>query len=404
MTAAGYNRRPFKEERVSDRLRLLTWAFAATALTAGACGCGRSDRSSPAGQEEKITRETPPPDQANAADEPADGMRRLAAGLAGGRAEAVVEAVPARYLSDLDRFLAERVRPVDPVARREAAEAVTGLAEALGQKRDFVLASERIEIAGPAVEVVRGRFDALCRLVAATANWPGWAAAEARDAKSLVGAVATAVAADPALSADLRSLRFEAVSQEGDRAIVKVAHAGDASGRGLTVVRVDGKWVPAAFAERWDAMFVAGMDSGSQSGGGLPEFAGRLREVTAALREVTTQAEFDALADQAATRLLATAAESDRGPRAVKPEEYVTVVVLGPLTDEQKDQVVWKLSAATDAPSSGLADAADRTDGGLTVNVGPIADVADFANRLADLKVEQVDAEKKTVTARFVGP
>lgn len=394
-----------------SRLRLLASAVLAAGLAGGAIGCRRSEPSHPVG-----TTVAPAGQGGDAAatarsgqavgDDPADALGRLVADLAAGRADPVYAAVPDRYRQDLDRFLAESVKPTEPETRRRVAEAVTRFADALREKETFVLGSDRFEIAGPAAEVVRSRFGPVCRLVAATARWPGWSEPEAGNAKSLIAAVVSAVAADGDLAADLRSLRFETVSTSGDRAAVRVRRQGEAEGHELATVRVDGVWVPATVAERWQAMFpAAGSAEETGRAPDLAAFAEQLDSVTAALAEVSTQAGFDALAGQAATLLLATAAEAGQAPRAVRPEEFVTVEILGRLTDEQKDRIVWELASRTDAPPSGLADAVDLADGGgVAVTVGPVSDVAAFAKRLTGLKVERVDADKKTVTARYTGP
>jgi len=382
------------------------------ALAAGACaaGCGGTDSGQSAETAETATPKaatgkTAPssPAHVSAAD-PADSLNALVADLAAGRGDTVFAKLPERYRKDLDRFLTERVRAVDADARRQTAEAVSRFAESLAEKEALVLASERFEIAGPAAEAARDHFGSLCRLVAATARWPGWGGQSVSDTKSLVSAIVSAVAKDESLGGDLRSLRFEVVSRNDDRAVLRVA--GGDHGRELAVVRVDDAWIPATVAERWEALF--GDESGTEEAFGASEltsFAGRLDEVSAALAKTSTQAEFDALAERAATLLLATAAQADQAPRAVRPDEFVTVEVLGEMTEEQKDRLVWQMTTLTDAPRSGLAEATDRADGaGIVVTVGPVADLEAFAKRLADLKVESVDPQKKTVTARFVGP
>lgn len=366
-------------------------------------GCGRPQPASSPALETSEQEGRPARDRPARApnSDPGVAMNRLVADLAAGRGDGVFAALPPKYRQDVDHYLVSRIRPADTKAWRQASEAVARFAESLAAKERFVLASERFEIAGPAAEVVRERFGAICRLVAATARWPGWNEPNG-DAKALTSAIAAAVVQNEELAAELRSLRFETASKSKDRATLKVA----GRDRELAVVCIDDVWVPATVADGWDALFGDGSGSGEElKSDDLTSLAGRLDEVTAALSKVATQEEFDALADRAATLLLATAAQIDHAPRAVRPEEFVTVEVLGEMTETQKDQIVWRLTTLTDDPRSGLADASDRADGeGLIVNVGPVTDLAAFAKRLEGLKVENVDANKKTVTARFVGP
>lgn len=400
-----------------DRPRLLLFFLLATAaLAGGAIGCQPSEPSSltekadaPPKQRPKSGEEavSATPREPAAKSDPADALNRFLADLAAGRGDAVYAALPNRYRQDLDRFLGETVSPIKADDRRRAAEAVARFADAIREKKELVLASERFEIAGPAARFVRDRFDSVCRIVAATARWPGWTAPEAGDSKSLIAAAVSAVASDPDLAAELNHLRFETVSHTDDQATVRGQLKGEARDHALPVVRIDGAWVPAAFAARWDALSTPPAPDTRQGdrAASLTRFAERLDEVTAALTAVSTQAEFDALAEQAATVLLAAAAQADTEPRPVRPEEFVTVEILGRLTDEQKDRTVWELTTRTDAPASGLADAVDLVGReGIAVTVGPVADVEAFARRLTDLKVERVDRDKKTVTARLVGP
>lgn len=398
------------------RLRLLLFcSFATAALVGGAIGCRPSEPSKRAEKADAPPKQQKPKEEtaatarpeSGAKGDPADALNQFLSDLAAGRGDAVYSALPDRYRQDLERFLAETVRSIKPDDRRRAAESIARFADALRAKKEFVLASERFEIAGPAAGFVRGRFDSVCRVVAAGARWPGWAEPKAGDARLLASTVVSAFASDADLTGELKDLRFEPVSQSGDEAVVRIRGTGEAQGREVSVVRIDGAWVPTTFSERWEAMFEQPAPATAQADGaaGLTSFAERLDEVTKALAEVSTQAEFDALADEAATALLAVAAQADTEPRALKPEEFVTVEVLGPLTDEQKDRIVWELTTQTDESVSGLAEAVDLTDReGITVTVGPVADVKAFARRLAGLKVERLDTDKKTVTARFSGP
>jgi hypothetical protein len=337
-------------------------------------------------------------------DDSADALNRLCADFAAGRSDAVAAALPGRYRHDLDRFLAESVRPIDANTRKRAADAFARFADIVREKRSFILAS-KIEIGGPAGPFLRGHLDAVCRAVAAVARWPGWGEPNPGDANALIGSVASSLARDRAIADAARGLRFETVSRTGDEAIVNL-RAGNGEPTTLSLRRIDGRWVPATLADRWSEAFPPSQAaSPAEASQRLPRLAERLDDVAASLKTVTTQADFDALADRAATLLLAAAAKAEEGPRAVAPEEFATVVVTGHMTDEQKDRLVLDAAAQADSPASALADAADRQDGdGVVITVGPVADAEALAKRLPGIAVENIDREKKTVTARFTGP
>jgi hypothetical protein len=78
--------------------------------------------------------------------------------------------------------------------------------------------------------------------------------------------------------------------------------------------------------------------------------------------------------------------------------ELVTVVVKATLTDSAQDDLCEKLKALTDDRARTVSEITgdDET---TTIKVGPVNDVAAFAARLDFLKITNVDAKTRVVTA-----
>ncbi|MBA3315652.1 MAG: hypothetical protein M3552_04435 [Planctomycetota bacterium] len=376
-------------------------------------GCQRSREGEPqidaAGQQDNPAAATVTPDP-QPDDDAAAALQKVIDDVETGEADAVLMALPPSYREDLDRVLALGLRPLDPQARRAMAEAVVDLAQTLIEKESLVLASDRIELAGPAAPFVRDNFAALCRVVAAVARWPGWSSVENPDAASLIAATVRAVSIEPSLIDALQKVRFRNVegSDENRRVLV---HTGDEKGGvEFAVERIEGRWLPERVARRWSAT-LDDLDTDrlsshiAQREAELRELTSRIRDISQSLAAVETQDEFNTLADRAATLLLATAAQAKSAPRSLKADEFATVVVLGELSEEQKDRLVWDLASHSDDPSNGIADAVDpRDQGDLVISVGPVSDIEAFAKRLPGVQVERVDAKAKKITARLAAP
>ena len=395
-------------------------------------GCGRAPApeptASPAGLSEtpaavagvsehsESPAATPQPSQ-TVADDPASAFNTLRSRVLVGQ----FPSLPPSFLADLNRVYKQRVRTVDPAARAELAQAIAQLADALYAKSGFILASDRVDFGGSSAEAIRANLPAVLHAIAAAARWPGWSETVAPpDFQKLLANVATALVSDANLANRLRRLRFETLNRDGATARVRVSD-GDRQVV-LTAVRTEGVWLPEAVVQGWTAVFASdavALNPTADHAKQLREIAAVLRDATAAVQAVQSQAAFDAAADRVADRLLATAAAAV--PRAVTPQELVTVELRGTLSDAQKDALLSALVAATDAPASGLADAADRPAGdGMNVTIGPVADVQQFADRLRMLTlaspaagmetpqpaititVEQVDAGRRAITAQTI--
>lgn len=341
-------------------------------------------------------------------DDPADAVRRLIASLAAGRSDAVVESIPESYRKDLDDFLSEHAGAIQPSLRRDFADAIAQFAHAVGQKQEFVLGSNRIGFEGYAAEWIRTHLSEVSQFVATLAGWSGWSDDRTLNARSLIEAAVNAIASNPEIVRHLSQVEVSTHSRTGEQAVVRLESSAGGEGYELEVVKVECCWVPAAVAANRNR--IANPDesppqSAATDSASLKGVSDRLNDIADVLAAVSTQAEFDAAADRATTLLLATAAQADTEPRKLDPTEFITIVVEGELTERQKDELLWELAQATDAPTSALADATDRANGpGMIATVGPVGDMRAFAERSKTLVIEHVNQETRTITARLKTP
>ncbi len=345
-------------------------------------------------------------------DDPAASWTHALDDIVEGKIEDVAAALPHSYRNDLNRTFGIGLKPLDPQVRREAAHAIAAFAQTLAEKEKFVLGSSRFNFGGPAAPFVRAHLAELCRVVVAVAKWPGWSAVEAPDTVSLVQEVVLATISEPRLIGSLKSVRFQNTGAQKDdsQAHLLVSTPSMTQPRTVEVVRIEDRWLPKSLVDGWSEMFGAGRADALAAGAisrenWLRAQTSRLREITRSLDSIKTQAEFDELVERASTLLMASAADANTMPRRVETEELVTVVVQGRLTDEEKDRLVWELSALSDEPVSSLADATEEPNGeAFVIHVGPVQDVASFAKRLQGLVVEEVDASARKITARIAAP
>lgn len=376
-------------------------------------GCQRSaETTAEAPAKERTSVERPAVAKPSTDDDPAAAWQLVAHQVAHGEVEEIAGALPASYRDDLDRLLEVGVTPLDPEVRREATDAIAALALMLAEKEQLVIGSSRFDFGGPAAPFVRAHFAELCRVVAAVAKWPGWTAVEAAESGSLIQELARAIAVEPNLIESLKFVRFQdpAEQKSGSQQQILVNMPAMKRPRVVEVVRVEDRWLPKPLVGHWGELLgaeraaeIAADASGRENH--LRRLAATLREMTHSLEDVTTQAEFDRLAERASTLLMASASESQAQPRRVESGEFVSVVVQGDLTDEQKDRLVWELASQADEPVSSLADATEQPDGeAFVIQVGPVRDLAAFAKRMQGLVVEEIDRSARKITARLAAP
>lgn len=195
-------------------------------------------------------------------DSPDGTVRAVAEGIAAGHPEVVWHALPASYqldVTELTRLLGETV---DPQLWDSAFATCRRAAATLALKKDIILASSTLQQTGADVEEIDSGWDAgvavldaLCSSdISTTAGLKTveWEQFLETTGASIVERARTA--GDDASSNpidELRRTEIETVSVEGDMAVVRMTRP-DEEPEDVTLVRIEGRWVPADLAQGWD--------------------------------------------------------------------------------------------------------------------------------------------------------
>jgi hypothetical protein len=226
----------------------------------------------------------------------------------------------------------------------------------------------------------------------------------------------------PNLDAQFDFKKVTLLTSKGDAATVELKT--DQGTMEKEFVRVEGKWIPKDMAEAWlDEIGNAKAKLSILAPDNLAELKPQILSVLSAADEVLdhliaarNQEEFRAGLAEADVKLgpykslvagwLAgtVSDEADTGPAADdepardEPIDFATVVVTGMLDDDAQDALRARLIAASDdrnrAESEITGD--DET---TTIKIGPVSDIEAFAQRLDFLKIDNVDAKTRTITA-----
>jgi hypothetical protein len=195
-------------------------------------------------------------------DSPDGTVRAVAEGVAAGQPEIIWHALPASYQQDvteLTRLLAETV---DPQLWDAAFATCRRAAATLALKKNIILASSTLQQAGANVEELDAGWDAGVAVLDAmcSSEISTVAGLETMDWERFLKTTGASIverartAGDDAESNpidELRRTEIETVSIEGDMAIVRMTRPGEEP-EDVTLVRIEGRWVPADLAEGWD--------------------------------------------------------------------------------------------------------------------------------------------------------
>ncbi len=207
-------------------------------------------------------------------------------------------------------------------------------------------------------------------------------------------------------------------STEGDSALLTF-EVPSATAAEREFVRVEGKWVPKDLADDWhhhigQANAQLSLLSPDNLQENKPQYLALLSALDAALERLAaarTEQQFTAAMGAAEETLkpfvplVASLAgpspeeePADGDDAAVEAGELVTVIVKASLTDDAQDALRERLNAVTDDPARAVGEITgdDET---TTIRVGPVKDVGAFAERLDFLKITNVDARTRVVTA-----
>ena len=378
----------------------------ALCLAAGGCGQEPATKQANAPVEKPAVQKpimNAPPVPSEEAD-PAAAFKTLRDQLLAGQSEPVVSAI-SQPLRERLSSLTGRWTTIDVDARKSFIESLARAAGAVAAKERLISRSKPLVFDGPWSEMLNEHLASCARAMESVAKWPGWLATDSFDTSGMIRAIVEAIAAEPDLRAALERIEFETVSVSGDQGVLRYRMSADGKWKSIEVSRHEESWIPTHwkhFANPNNTESESG--SNSDAAEQLRTLAGRLDELSTTLEQVSSQAEFDAVIEQAATRLLAEKPTREATPRKVPEEQFAWVVVSGELSAQQHDQLLWNIAQRTDAPASAVADSQVSDDGAsIRIHVGPVIDLRTFAGRLTGLVIDEINKEQRTIRAH-VGP
>lgn len=197
-------------------------------------------------------------------------MTQVVEGLQNNKPEVAWNALPASYQEDVNGLAHQLAGKIPAELHNGVAGLATKLEDVLKTKKDLLLANP--QISGAPVDVA-GNYDSLVSILGILNNSDLMDNAKLKS--SDVGDILSTTVADLMKEASsvtiddkmappgmgeltevtekLKSFKAELVSEEGDKAVVRMTAEGE-SPKEEEFVKVEGKWIPAEMAEEWDGM------------------------------------------------------------------------------------------------------------------------------------------------------
>jgi len=223
----------------------------AAAIAAVACvgllGCGGGDPTVP--------------------DTPDGTVNAVAAALADGKPQVLWIAMPASYQKDVTGLVREFAGKVDADIYDKGWGLVKKLVKVLSEKRTFILGSPALASAGIDKAKAEAQYDAIVGALDALTSSEVSSVAGLKSVDvggflrttgaKVMGAMSKASALtkkdeyNKEFVADMKGIKAEMVSVDGDTAKVKITHAGEKEPKTAELVKVEGRWVPKDMADGW---------------------------------------------------------------------------------------------------------------------------------------------------------
>lgn len=197
-----------------------------------------------------------------AAPEKADeAVSKVFRGLEQNQAQALWQALPPSYQTDVADLIHGVASNADAAAWNGAFRVLGKAVRVLDEKRQFIQQNPMVAAKMEETEGSKDAYDAFVKLLGTLTNSELADAEKMRtlDVESFMsGTVSRAMAQAQALSKlsesaaeveGFRSAKVELVSQDGDRAVVRIT--GPEKSEETEMVRVEGKWIPADMAKEW---------------------------------------------------------------------------------------------------------------------------------------------------------
>lgn len=389
-------------------------------------GCS-GDKAPPGGGNKAAGQEEAP---AKPAETPDAAVLAVINGLKESRPQAVWEFLPGSYQKDVNGLLHAFAERMDGEVWGKSMQVLKKLTAVLKTKKEFLLDVPALKEGGQDVQKLSANWDSLVGILETLtesdfADLEKLQKADGGKILSATGgkllgqfqAISKAMPDDPftARLGSLSNVKVSLVASEGDTAKVKI-EAPDEETKEIDFVRAEGKWIPKSLADEWveaigQAQARLAMLSPESLADHKPQILGVLGGIEQLLDKLSAAKDkqtFQATLQEALPALLAMGMMfAPMGPPAGQgtlpanePSEFVTVIIRGKLDDEAGKALVAKLLEATDDKDNGNFESTGD-DESLTVKIGPVKDIQEFAKKLESLKIVKVDEKDKVITAEI---
>ena len=217
---------------------------------------------------------------------PDETVEHVAQGLAEGHPAVMWQALPASYQEDVTGLVHRFAEKMDRDLWNETFRVVAKLTRLLKEKRELILEHPLVaeKVADSGSTDVDGDWEGVVEVIdlLATSELADLDDLATLDIEAfltgtgerLVGQIAAVSTLAPegqvgdylAAAESLRAVKAEVVSTDGDRATVRIEQPGQ-DPRTEPLVRVEGKWIPAALADGWESRMAGARESLSKMSG-----------------------------------------------------------------------------------------------------------------------------------------
>lgn len=347
-------------------------------------------------------------------DGPIAAVRTALGGVEAGHLEALWDFLPNQYQHDLNELVRALARKLDPEVWKQCQGLAAKGVQVLRQQRGPMLTltgadasanADEARRAGQQWDEVVGALQALGRSgvfeQSQLVNFDG------REflVHTLNPILEQSRAAQsgqprPAARYQLRDLRFKLLNRTEETATISLTAPGDITPTEIAMRRVDGKWIPATFAEHWSrAMQALQTDLERLNPGRWDQFRPKVERALQGLDANLDQLLAAKSADDLRSGglfLLVSLWQLRSAFDVPTPTARVAVRVRGKLSDAELTRLLRKLERLADDPDRANYEAVPR-DGQWVISLGPIANWDAFLEQLTFARVVQSAADKRMV-------
>lgn len=336
-------------------------------------------------------------------------------GLRDNQPQALWHFLPTRYQADINTLVQDFARDMDAEVWSEAVETLRMLASLLHDKKDMLLQSPDLATPLPGTRVdtaaLADRWDTVVGAleILADSSLGDLTALRKFDGQHFLETSGSELLQRLLTESDrnrLAEVKVRVLSMQGDRADVELTDfLGTTTQR--TFVRVDGKWIPETLAASWDDGLQSLRNALNQLPAAVqqrkPMVLDMFDQIQAGLQEAqqaqTPQELVQALRPVANVFGGAAVDEETAAGLDLPADRVVTIEMTEAIDETQRDQISSRLMSLVDTPSAARS-AVDLSEDRITFTLGPVDDIAAFAEKLDFLEVRSVDAGLRQILAR----